>query len=115
MKAWLFLFDFDGPRSVWDCLWADTRGQAKALAAAVMGMDFLEVRVRREAKFDALPGHVTSKNWLEAGYTVECSRCSGIVYPDEVEYDHEGEPLCEEHAEEYAFAMPVVAWVLARA
>lgn len=69
-KAWLFLFDYSDGAPVWSCLWAETRGKAKAIAADLMLMDFIDVRVRREKRFDGLH-FVTPQQWIDAGYRVQ--------------------------------------------
>lgn len=101
-KAWLYRYQDD---SIYQYLRADTRGQAKMLAAWSLDCSFVESRVKRMPTWDNLTGEPTARDWLEAGYYVECSRCSGDAFPEEAEYDEDGEPLCEHCAEEYPEAV----------
>jgi formylmethanofuran dehydrogenase subunit E len=101
-KAWIYCYQ-DG--DMYQYLRADTRGKARVRAAAELDCSFIEARIRRMPKWDNLTGEPTARDWLEAGYFVECSRCSDDAFPDEAEYDAEGEPLCEHCAEEYPDAV----------
>jgi hypothetical protein len=73
MKAWHVVATYDS--FVADIVHAETRGKAviKSWMFTEEGLDFIELRARREPKLDDV--ELTPKAILAAGYLVPCSAC----------------------------------------